>query len=73
MSAARDRSTRPRRWNSRDAPAAPDDLCAAFHRIGLDTGPAFHSITATTADAGRAPGAARRVRAVGRGLSAWSR
>ncbi|GGM81910.1 mycocerosic acid synthase [Lentzea pudingi] len=31
-----------------DAPAAPDDLYTAFHRIGLDTGPAFHSITSTT-------------------------
>ncbi|KOX24005.1 hypothetical protein ADK67_19355 [Saccharothrix sp. NRRL B-16348] len=31
-------------------PAAPDDLYAAFRRIGLETGPAFHSITATTDD-----------------------
>jgi acyl transferase domain-containing protein/acyl carrier protein len=33
-----------------DAPAASDDLYAAFRRIGLDTGPVFHSITATTDD-----------------------
>ncbi|WP_158853690.1 type I polyketide synthase [Saccharothrix deserti] len=33
-----------------DAPAAPDDLYAAFRRIGLDTGPAFHSIAAATDD-----------------------
>ncbi|ONI76457.1 hypothetical protein ALI144C_37015 [Actinosynnema sp. ALI-1.44] len=30
--------------------AAPDELYASFRRIGLDTGPAFHSITATTDD-----------------------
>jgi acyl transferase domain-containing protein/NADPH:quinone reductase-like Zn-dependent oxidoreductase/acyl carrier protein len=28
----------------------PDDLYAGFRRIGLDTGPAFHSITAVTDD-----------------------
>lgn len=33
-----------------DDPTAPDELYAAFRRIGLDTGPAFHSITATTDD-----------------------
>jgi acyl transferase domain-containing protein len=31
-------------------PAEPGDLYAALRRTGLDTGPAFHSITATTAD-----------------------
>ncbi|MBE1468566.1 type I polyketide synthase [Kibdelosporangium phytohabitans] len=31
-------------------PAAPDELYASFRRVGLDTGAAFHSITATTDD-----------------------
>ncbi|MFC4856822.1 type I polyketide synthase [Actinophytocola glycyrrhizae] len=35
-----------------DDPAEPGDLYAALRRTGLDTGPAFHSITATTATDG---------------------
>ncbi len=33
-----------------DLTVAPDELYSRFRRIGLDTGPAFHSITATTDD-----------------------
>ncbi|MEV6715361.1 type I polyketide synthase [Lentzea sp. NPDC051208] len=33
-----------------DTPEDPGDLYEAFDRLGLDTGPAFHSITATTDD-----------------------